>query len=64
MTDAGRWAGRVPRDRNRETEWMFPLFGDDDREDMTRIWQMAMPADVFAELSSSSTRRLATAGRR
>jgi hypothetical protein len=23
------------------------LLGDDDRENMTRIWQMVMPADAF-----------------
>jgi len=28
--------------------WMFPLMGPDDRENMTRVWQMAMPAEVFA----------------
>ena len=28
--------------------WMFPLVGDDDRENMTRIWQMVLPAPVFA----------------
>src|SRR5438874_382708 len=28
--------------------WMFPLVGIDDRENMTRIWQMVMPADAFA----------------
>ena len=27
---------------------MYPLLGDDDRENMTRIWQMVMPADAFA----------------
>ena len=27
---------------------MFPLMGDDDRENMTRIWQMVMPPEVFA----------------
>jgi hypothetical protein len=27
---------------------MFPLMGDDDRENMTRIWQMVMPAEAFA----------------
>jgi hypothetical protein len=26
---------------------MFPLIGHDDRENMTRIWQMVMPAPVF-----------------
>jgi len=28
--------------------WMFPLMGHDDRENMTRIWQMVMPAPAFA----------------
>ena len=27
---------------------MFPLMGDDDRENMTRIWQMVMPPEAFA----------------
>ena len=27
---------------------MFPLMGNDDRENMTRIWQQVMPADAFA----------------
>jgi hypothetical protein len=27
---------------------MFPLLGNDDRETMTRIWQMVMPPPVFA----------------
>ena len=26
---------------------MFPLVGHDDRENMTRIWQMVMPPPVF-----------------
>jgi Hemerythrin HHE cation binding domain len=30
--------------------WMFPLMGHDDRENMTRIWQMVMPAPVFAQV--------------
>lgn len=28
--------------------WMFPLMGHDDRENMTRVWQMLMPAEAFA----------------
>jgi hypothetical protein len=28
--------------------WLFPLIGHDDRENMTRIWQMVMPAPTFA----------------
>jgi len=27
---------------------MFPLLNDDDRENMTRIWQTVLPAPVFA----------------
>jgi hypothetical protein len=27
--------------------WMFLLIADDDRENMTRIWQMVMPPEVF-----------------
>src|SRR5512135_2423025 len=45
----GVMAGQVPPDRNPELiAWMFPLLGDDDRENMTRVWQMVMPPEVFA----------------
>jgi Hemerythrin HHE cation binding domain len=44
----GVMASTVPQDRFPElVAWMFPLLGDDDRENMTRIWQMVMPADAF-----------------
>jgi len=44
-------ASTVPQDRFPETiAWLFPLLGDDDRENMTRIWQMVMPAPVFAQV--------------
>ena len=44
----GVMAGEVPQDRFPElVDWMYPLLGDDDRENMTRIWQMVMPADAF-----------------
>ena len=44
----GVMAGGVPQDRFPEfVAWMFPLLGDDDRENMSRIWQMVMPADAF-----------------
>ena len=44
----GVMAGEVPPERNPELiAWMFPLLGDDDRENMTRIWQMVMPPEVF-----------------
>ena len=45
----GVMAGGIPPDRNPEfVAWMFPLLSDDDRENMTRIWQMVMPPAVFA----------------
>src|SRR5215470_11283077 len=44
----GIMAGQVPADRNPELiAWMFPLLGDDDRENMTRVWKMVMPPEVF-----------------
>lgn len=48
-TAVGIMAGQVPADRNPELiAWMFPLLGHDDRENMTRVWQMVMPPEVFA----------------
>jgi len=45
----GVMSSTVPQDRFPEViAWMFPLIGHDDRENMTRIWQMVMPAPVFA----------------
>jgi hypothetical protein len=42
-------ASTVPQDRFPElVAWMFPLLGNDDRENMTRIWQLVMPPEVFA----------------
>jgi len=44
----GIMAGEIPQDRVPEfIAWMFPLLGDDDRENMTRVWQMVMPPEVF-----------------
>jgi hemerythrin-like domain-containing protein len=44
----GKMAAGVPQDRFPElVDWMFPLMGNDDRENMTRIWQMVMPAPAF-----------------
>jgi hypothetical protein len=53
MPDQGKAVGvmssTVPPDRFPEAvAWLFPLLGHDDRENMTRIWQMVMPAPVFA----------------
>ena len=45
----GIMSSTVPQERFPEVvAWMFPLMGHDDRENMTRIWQMVMPAPVFA----------------
>jgi Hemerythrin HHE cation binding domain len=45
----GIMASEVPGDRQPEfIAWMFPLLGDNDRENMTRIWQMVMPPEAFA----------------
>ena len=45
----GVMSSTVPQERFPEVvAWMFPLMGHDDRENMTRIWQMVMPAPVFA----------------
>jgi len=45
----GVMASTVPEDRFPElVAWMFPLMGDDDRENMTRIWQQVMPPEAFA----------------
>jgi hemerythrin-like domain-containing protein len=45
----GIMAGGIPQERFSEfVAWLFPLMGQDDRENMTRIWQMLMPAPAFA----------------
>jgi hypothetical protein len=45
----GIMSSTVPQERFPETvAWMFPLMGHHDRENMTRIWQMVMPAPAFA----------------
>jgi hypothetical protein len=45
----GVMAGALPADRHPEfVAWLYPLMGDDDRENMTRIWQMVMPPEAFA----------------
>jgi hypothetical protein len=47
----GLMPSTVPQERFPEViAWMFPLIGNDDRENMTRIWQMVMPATVFAQV--------------
>jgi hypothetical protein len=45
----GQMSGTVPQERFPDViAWMFPLLGNDDRENMTRIWQMVLPAPVFS----------------
>ena len=45
----GIMSSTVPQDRFPElVAWLYPLIGHTDRENMTRIWQMVMPAPVFA----------------
>jgi len=44
----GVMASMVPQDRFPEmVAWLFPLIGNEDRENMTRIWQMVMPPPAF-----------------
>jgi hypothetical protein len=45
----GIMAASIPQERFEEVvAWLYPLIGHDDRGNMTRIWQMMMPAPVFA----------------
>ena len=53
LPDQGKAVGvmssTIPPERFPEViAWMFPLIGPDDRENMTRVWQMLMPSEVFA----------------
>ena len=45
----GVMSSGVPQDRFPEAVgWLFPLLTADEREEMTRVWQMLMPPQVFA----------------
>ena len=45
----GSMAGMIPQERFSEVVmWLYPLIGNDDRENVTRTWQMLMPAPVFS----------------
>ena len=45
----GIMAAEIPPARQPEfIMWMYPLLGDDDRENMTRIQQMVLPPEAFA----------------
>jgi zinc finger-like protein len=44
-------AGSIPKERFPElVAWWFPLIGLEDRENMTRIWQMVLPPSSFARV--------------
>jgi zinc finger protein-like protein len=46
---AGAISGMVPRERFPEViAWIFPLLHEDERENLTRVFQMLMPPEVFA----------------
>jgi hypothetical protein len=48
---AGVMSSTVPPERFPEViAWLYPLIGHDDRENMTRIWQMVLPAPAFAQV--------------
>jgi hypothetical protein len=47
----GVMASAVPQDRFPEVvAWLYPLIGNDDRENMTRIWQSMLPPPAFANV--------------
>jgi len=47
----GIMSSMIPKERFPElVGWLYPLIGNDDRENMTRIWQMVMPAPAFASV--------------
>ncbi len=48
-TIIGEMAQKIPQERFPEVvAWLYPLIGPDDRENMTRIWQQALPEPAFA----------------
>jgi hypothetical protein len=48
----GIMAAEMPPERQPEfIAWLFPLIGDDDRENMLRIFQMVLPPEVFVGVS-------------
>ena len=53
MPDQGKAVGIMAAEIPQELQpefimWMYPLLGDDDRENMTRIQQMVQPPEAFA----------------
>jgi hypothetical protein len=50
---AGIMAAQVPQERFPElVAWLFPLIGEEDRANMTRIWQLVMPEPAFARVKA------------
>jgi hypothetical protein len=52
MVDQGKVVGimasQIPQERFPElVEWLYPLMDNNDRENMTSIWQMIMPPQAF-----------------
>jgi hemerythrin-like domain-containing protein len=46
----GKMSQKVPQELfAKAVSWLYPLIGDDDRENMTRIWQQALPKPAFTE---------------
>lgn len=49
MQAVGVMSAQVPRDQFAQVvTWLYRLIGDDDRENLIRLWQTLMPAPVFA----------------
>jgi hypothetical protein len=47
----GTMSASVPQDRFPDVvAWLYPLLGISDRENVTRVWQSALPAPVFANV--------------
>jgi hypothetical protein len=48
VTINGNMAREIPQERFPEmVAWLYPLIGNDDRENMIRIWQQALPQAAF-----------------
>ena len=48
-TIIGEMSQKTPQERFPEViAWLYPLIGHNDRENMTRIWQQALPEPAFA----------------
>lgn len=48
----GKMSQTIPQERFPEVvAWLYPLIGTDDRENMTRIWQQALPEPAFASVT-------------